>query len=107
MASGFERAALPDFEDRSLYLEVVSYNDHPGYLERVFHHEYFHLVDYFDDGRLYSDIEWTRLNPKGTVYGRGGTAMYRDRACSSSPSSNSLNACASTGWASPSIKVSG
>lgn len=43
-------------------------------LERTFHHEFFHLLDFaydpFDPER-YTDPEWTALNPDGFAYGAG------------------------------------
>lgn len=35
---------------------------------RLLHHEVFHLIDYRDDGTLYSDDKWLRINSKEFSY---------------------------------------
>lgn len=70
--AGQRRGAVPDFDHDTLYLDILRGADRPGYLSRVLHHEFFHMVDYKDDGRLYADPEWAALNPQGFRYGRGG-----------------------------------
>ena len=41
----------------------VGTNDQPAsYLRKVIHHEFFHVIDYCDDGLLYEDDGWKSLN---------------------------------------------
>lgn len=85
--AGQKRAAVPDFGSDTLYLDVLRGADRPGYQRVVLHHEFFHLIDLRDDGRLYADPAWAALNPKGFRYGTGGknaqgrrgTAVLTDR----------------------------
>lgn len=72
--SGQRRYAIPDFEHDTLYLDVGT-NDQPAiYLRKVIHHEFFHIVDYRDDGRLYEDERWKSLNRPDFKYGKGGSS---------------------------------
>jgi len=68
--AGQLRAAVPDFGRNTLYLDVDRGDE--AYRRRVFHHEFFHIVDFRDDGSLYRDERWTGLNPPGFQYGDGG-----------------------------------
>ena len=70
--SGQRRYAIPDFEHDTLYLDVGT-NDQPAiYLRKVIHHEFFHIIDYRDDGLLYEDERWKSLNRPDFKYGKGG-----------------------------------
>jgi hypothetical protein len=73
-----KRAAVPDFEHDTLYLDVLRGGSNRSYQRLVIHHEFFHLIDYKDDGALYSDAEWARLNGEKFRYGRGGVTMQND-----------------------------
>jgi hypothetical protein len=44
----------------------------------VLHHEYFHIIDYKDDGQLYRDDAWSALNPPDFKYGAGGKTAQGD-----------------------------
>eukprot|EP00913_Durusdinium_trenchii_P028405 g26633.t1 len=66
------RAAIPDFPNDTLYLDVNRGSASPAYQRKVIHHEYFHIVDYRDDGRVYRDDRWKALNPAKVKYGTGG-----------------------------------
>jgi hypothetical protein len=66
------RAAIPDFEHETLYLDVLRGGYDRLYLRRVLHHEFFHIIDYRDDGDVYEDKQWKALNPPGFKYGTGG-----------------------------------
>ncbi len=66
------RAAIPDFEHDTLYLDVLRGGYDRLYVCKVLHHEFFHIIDYRDDGRVYEDREWSALNPPGFKYGTGG-----------------------------------
>jgi len=69
------RTSVPDFTRNVLYIDVSRGRKTEDYARRVIHHEYFHLIDYLDDGLLYEDPGWSKLNPAGFRYGRGGAAM--------------------------------
>jgi hypothetical protein len=66
------RAAVPDFEHDTLYLDVTRGGYDRGYLREVLHHEFYHIIDFKDDGQLYTDDVWTALNARGFKYGTGG-----------------------------------
>ena len=70
--AGQRRNAIPDWEHETLYLDVSrgSYNE--TYLRKVIHHEFFHLIDYSDDGLVYGDQAWIALNFASFRYGAGG-----------------------------------
>ena len=76
--NGQKRSALPDFEHDTLYLDVWRGSPDRSYQRLVIHHEFFHLIDYKDDGELYSDAKWARLNSDKFRYGRGGVTMQND-----------------------------
>jgi hypothetical protein len=66
------RAGIPDFDGGAMYFDVGFGPDQEDYVRRVMHHEFFHSFDRFDDGELYADEAWSRLNPPGFSYGGGG-----------------------------------
>lgn len=76
--AGQRRNAVPDWEHDTLYLEVSRGSKHPRYLATVIHHEFFHMVDYRDDGSVYKDDAWAALNPKDFKYGNGGKNWQND-----------------------------
>ena len=80
--AGQVRNAVPEFGSDTLYLDVVRGAETPTYLRKVIHHEYFHIVDFRDDGEVYTDAAWAALNPAGFVYGSGG-ASAQDMATTS------------------------
>lgn len=75
---GQRRAALPAFASGTLYLDVLRGAEDPLYPRRVIHHEFFHLVDWRDDGQVYGDDEWTELNEPDFRYGSGGVNSQDD-----------------------------
>jgi hypothetical protein len=75
---GQRRGAIPNFSDSTLYLDAVRGMYIPTYLRKVLHHDLFHMIDYSDDGELYTDKEWEALNPKGFHYGHGGKSAQSD-----------------------------
>lgn len=77
--AGQQRAAVPDFAHNVLYLDWQSGFADTNYQRAVMHHEFFHLVDYRDDGRVYQDDAWQQLNPAGFAYGPGGAQVQEDR----------------------------
>lgn len=70
--AGQLRSAIPDWEHDTLYLDAARGANNKTYLRKVIHHEYFHLIDYRDDGLIYKDERWANLNPKNFKYGTGG-----------------------------------
>ncbi len=75
---GQKRTAIPDFEHETLYLDVSRGRYDELYVRKVIHHEFFHLVDLKDDGHLYEDERWVKLNPPGFKYGPGGAKLQDD-----------------------------
>lgn len=73
--AGQRRNAIPDFEHDTLYLDVSRGFYNRAYLRKVVHHEFFHIIDYRDDGDLYRDDIWASLNPRGFRYGGGGRSV--------------------------------
>ena len=76
--AGQSRAAVPDFEHDTLYYDVVAGAYSRRYQRHAIHHEFFHIIDYRDDGEVYSDNRWARLNPQKFRYGEGGAKMQND-----------------------------
>jgi len=75
---GQRRYAVPDFEHDTYYLDVGTEYLSASYLRHVIHHDFFHIVDYQDDGRLYEDERWKLLNPPDFRYGNGGAAALNN-----------------------------
>jgi hypothetical protein len=69
---GQRRSAVPDFEHDTLYLDVARGTHQPQYQRKVIHHEFFHIIDYRDDGQIYTDERWSSLNRPDFKYGTGG-----------------------------------
>jgi hypothetical protein len=76
--AGQLRNAIPDYEHDTLYLDVNRGANNKMYLRKVIHHEFFHVIDYRDDGNVYSDDRWAALNPVNVRYGSGGRAAQTD-----------------------------
>lgn len=72
------RAAIPDFDGGAMYFDVAFGPDLEEYVRRVMHHEFYHSFDRFDDGELYADAAWSKLNPPGFTYGGGGVTRQSD-----------------------------
>lgn len=77
--SGQLRAAVPDWEHDTLYLDVSRGRTSKLYQNRVLHHEFFHFLDYKDDGKVYRDDDWAKLNSPGFKYGSGGAKVQDNR----------------------------
>ena len=84
---GQNRSAVPDFARGILYLDCQQNRGRPVFSRRVIHHEYFHMVDKIDDGKLFEDNTWQKLNPAGFKYGKGGHTMRDPKAALSSTGS--------------------
>jgi hypothetical protein len=80
--AGQLRNAIPDFEHDTLYLEVDRGSRNKTYLRKVIHHEFFHIIDYRDDGSVYRDPRWAALNPAEFKYGTGGSNAQNIRSTS-------------------------
>jgi hypothetical protein len=80
--NGQRRTAIPDFEHNTLYLDVARGRYSDSYTRKVIHHEFYHIVDLKDDGNLYQDKEWEKLNAPGFKYGAGGRALQDDSTVS-------------------------
>lgn len=66
------RGAVPDFEHDTLYLDVRRGASNQEYQRLVLHHDFFHLLDYRDDGLLLEDAAWAGMNAADFQYGAGG-----------------------------------
>lgn len=97
--AGQRRNAIPDFEHDTLYLDVKRGDHHRAYLRKVIHHEFFHMIDLRDDGKLYGDERWSALNPEGHRYGDGGRNSQTNSRTSvlTSEASGFLNHYSTTG----------
>jgi hypothetical protein len=76
--SGQQRAAVPDFRNQTLYLDVSRGSFEPMYVRNSIHHDIFHMIDQRDDGSLDRDDKWKSFNPKGFKYGSGGEYAQND-----------------------------
>jgi hypothetical protein len=79
---GQRRNAIPDFEHDVLYLDVQRGDYNPLYQRKVIHHEFFHIIDYKDDGSVYADKAWAALNAPTFQYGTGGRNAQDNAATS-------------------------
>lgn len=77
---GQARSAVPDFARGVLYFDCWQNRDQPVFARRVIHHEYFHIIDKIDDGKLFEDEAWEALNAPDFKYGRGGHTMRDPKA---------------------------
>lgn len=78
--AGQRRNAVPDFEHDTLYLDIVRGVENSLYMRKVLHHDFYHMIDYRDDGKLYNDDRWLLLNPPQFQYTRGGGKSVQDVA---------------------------
>lgn len=76
--NGQLRAAIPDFASGTLYLDQNRGAGSGNYQQAVVHHEFFHLVDFQDDGIVYEDTHWKTLNASRFSYGSGGASVQQD-----------------------------
>jgi hypothetical protein len=72
------RTGIPDFENDALYLDVTRGRHDDRYVRKVIHHEFFHIIDLRDDGKVYEDERWSNLNPPTFRYGPGGAKLQDD-----------------------------
>lgn len=71
-------AGVPDFSRSTLVLDVSYFAINPQNARKAVHHEFFHLLDYLDDGEVYSDPEWAAMNSPTFSYGKGGREALND-----------------------------
>lgn len=76
--AGQLRSAVPDYLHETLYLDVSRGIETPDYMRTSLHHEFFHIIDWKDDGLVYQDKTWTALNASGFSYGTGGKNAQND-----------------------------
>ncbi len=76
--AGQRRYTIPDFEHDVYYLDIGTKDQPDSYLRKVIHHDFFHLVDFRDDGLLYEDERWKSLNPPDFKYSTGGPSALGD-----------------------------
>lgn len=97
--AGQRRSAVPDFEHDTLYLDAARGMHDGAYARKVIHHEFFHMIDWQDDFRLYEDRDWAKLNPEGFRYGAGGVHAQDDASMSlaSTATPGFVNRYATTG----------
>ncbi|WP_337173048.1 hypothetical protein [Paludisphaera sp.] len=76
--NGQLRGAIPDYGNDALYYDVTRGSHSLPYRKAAIHHEFYHIVDYRDDGEVYRDDDWSALNPPGFSYGRGGINAQDD-----------------------------
>lgn len=75
------RNAIPDYYHDAMYYDVrlsLTGELYRKYLLEIVHHEFFHFIDFKDDGEVYEDKVWKKLNPPGFKYGRGGYSVQSD-----------------------------
>lgn len=72
------RGAIPDYGNQVLYYDVTRGSYSRPYQRAAIQHEFFHVVDYRDDGQVYRDDDWSALNPKDFAYGPGGRNVQED-----------------------------
>lgn len=76
---GKNQAATADCLRATLYFDAsLAQAETARYACVAVHHEFFHQLDFADDGDVSQDAEWSSLNPAGFVYGqeprKGATA---------------------------------
>lgn len=76
--AGQLRSSIPDYLHDTLYYDVSRGSETPDYKRNSIHHEFFHIIDWKDDGLVYQDQVWAALNPPGFKYGSGGKNAQND-----------------------------
>jgi len=72
------RGGYADAEHGDIYLDVERGSYSKPYKRLGIHHEFFHFFDYRDDGRVFQDERWERLNSDSFRYAGGGVTMQDD-----------------------------
>jgi hypothetical protein len=63
-----------EHQQATIFLDVNYLSDDRSHARKAIHHEFFHLLDYRDDGTADMDFKWVALNAPGCRYGTGGSA---------------------------------
>jgi hypothetical protein len=71
---GQPRAAAPDLESGTLYLDVAAARWNKAYRQHAIHHDFFHMIDYTERRFTFADERWASLNAADFAYGGGGVA---------------------------------
>ena len=67
------RASVPDYWYNMKAMIYCCKETSSSYVRNVIHHEFFHFVDYIEDGKIYgSEPKWEACNKPGFQYGTGG-----------------------------------
>jgi hypothetical protein len=53
-----------------MYYDAARASYSPSYQRATIHHEFYHMIDWKDDQRVYEDEAWGGLNRAGFAYGR-------------------------------------
>lgn len=75
--NGQPRAAVPEEIPGWFWLDAAVGSRLPAYGKHVIHHDFYHLIDYWDSPDRRRDPNWETLNPPGTHYGTGGWNMQK------------------------------
>lgn len=68
-----EVAAMPDYYQENLYMDIFVGNYDKTYQRHVVHHEFYHMIEEQLNGNTYfKDPEWAKLNDPSFQYGSGG-----------------------------------
>ena len=70
------RAAVPLPDIDALVLNPSPVFAREDYLARVFHHEFYHMLDGPRSARVLNEAAWREVNPAEFSYGRGGGTAY-------------------------------
>jgi len=75
------RLIQPTFDYDTLYVDVECAQYDNIYCRKIIHHEFFHIIDFQDDGIL-ADSTWESLNPEGFRYGVSRESIQSSRFAS-------------------------
>ena len=77
--AGQFRAGIPGYQAEGImFYDVERGSYSPSYQRHTVHHEFFHLFDLKDDGKVYKDTLWAGLNDPKFKYGDGGVSVQND-----------------------------
>ncbi|MFL5728403.1 MAG: putative zinc-binding metallopeptidase, partial [Cytophagaceae bacterium] len=70
---GVSVAAMPDYYQENLYMDIFVGNYDSVYQKHVVHHEFYHMIEQELNGSAYyKDPAWAKFNDVSFVYGTGG-----------------------------------
>eukprot|EP00163_Fabomonas_tropica_P024842 TRINITY_DN427_c0_g2_i1.p1 TRINITY_DN427_c0_g2~~TRINITY_DN427_c0_g2_i1.p1 ORF type:complete len:371 (+),score=49.75 TRINITY_DN427_c0_g2_i1:33-1115(+) len=71
------RTASPSYSMRVMAYDSGQHE--MNYMKHVIHHEFYHMLDYRADGKIYDAVEaWNQFNPAGFSYRNGGATAGAD-----------------------------